>query len=90
MESRDPRRQRVDRKLGRLVSRFWAVVAFVAALAAGSFGLVLLLDGQVPAVVVLALGGVFAWLGIRAWRDPAGLGELLNRDFQKPSDDNPD
>ncbi len=65
-------------------------MAFVAALAAGSFGLVLLLDGQVPAVVVLALGGIFAWLGIRAWRDPAGLGELLNRDFQKPSDDNPD
>jgi hypothetical protein len=71
------------------VTRTWASVAFVAALAAGIFGLVSLLDGQAPGILAVALSGIFAWLGIRAWRDPAGLGALLDRDFEKPRGDRP-
>ena len=31
--------------------------------------------------LLLLLGAFFAWLGLRAWRDRATLGEALSRDF---------
>ena len=74
-----------DRTLGRLVLRFWAVVAFLGAAASTMFGAVVLLDGQpIPGILLLALGTLFLWLGRRAWRDRATLGDLLNRDFEGP------
>ena len=73
--------ERLDRTLGRLLLRTWAVVAFVAALGSAAFGIVVLRDGQLPGVVLLLLGAFFAWLGLRAWRDHATLGEALSRDF---------
>jgi Flp pilus assembly protein TadB len=75
----------IDRTLGRLVLRFWAVVAFLGAAAATIFAAILLVNGQlIPAIVLLALGTLFLWLGRRAWRDRATLGDLLNRDFERP------
>ena len=68
--------ERLDRTLGRLLLRTWAVVAFVAAV-----GIVVLRDGQLTGVVLLLLAALFAWLGLRAWRDRATLGEALSRDF---------
>ena len=73
--------ERLDRTLGRLLLRTWAVVAFFAALGSAAFGIVVLRDGQLPGVVLLLLAALFAWLGRRAWRDRATLGEALNRDF---------
>jgi len=73
--------ERLDRTLGRLLLRTWAVVAFFAALGSAAFGIVVLRDGQLPGVVLLLLGAFFAWLGLRAWRDRATLGEALSRDF---------
>ena len=81
--------ERLDRTLGRLLLRTWAVVAFVAALASAAFGIVVLRDGQLPGVVLLLLAAFFAWLGLRAWHDRATLGEALSRDFapgQAPRD----
>lgn len=72
---------RIDRALGRLLLRTWAVLAFVAALASTAFGVVVLRAGHAPGIVLLLLGGLFAWLGLRAWRDQATLGEALSRDF---------
>jgi hypothetical protein len=73
--------QKADRVLGRLVLRAWAIVAFVGAAASTAFGAIVLGNGQLPGLLLLALGAFFFWLGLRAWRDRAGLGELLNRDF---------
>ena len=73
--------ERLDRTLGRLLLRTWAVVAFFAALGSAAFGMVVLRDGQLPGVVLLLLAALFAWLGLRAWRDRATLGEVLSRDF---------
>ena len=85
MKTTDRPPQRVDQALGRAVTRFWAIVAFMAAMAGGVFGIIVLIDGQViPGLLLLALGTLFLWLGRRAWRDRAGLGDLLNRDFEGP------
>ena len=46
--------ERLDRTLGRLLLRTWAVVAFVAALGSAAFGMVVLRDGQ-PCTVDLAV-----------------------------------
>ena len=81
--------ERLDRTLGRLLLRTWAVVAFFAALGSAAFGIVVLRDGQLPGVVLLLLAAFFAWLGLRAWRDRATLGEALSRDVapgQSPRD----
>jgi hypothetical protein len=81
--------ERLDRTLGRLLLRTWAVVAFFAALGSAAFGIVVLRDGQLPGVVLLLLAALFAWLGRRAWHDRATLGEVLSRDFapgQEPRD----
>jgi hypothetical protein len=81
--------ERLDRTVGRLLLRTWAVVAFFAALGSAAFGIVVLRDGQLPGVVLLLLAALFAWLGVRAWRDRATLGEALSRDFapgQSPRD----
>ena len=73
--------ERLDRTLGRLLLRTWAVVAFFAALGSAAFGIVVLRDGQFPGIVLLLLAALFVWLGLRAWRDRATLGEALSRDF---------
>lgn len=74
-----------DRILGRLVLRFWAVVAFLAAAASALFGAIVMANGHaIPGVLVLALGALFLWLGRRAWRDRATLGDVLSRDFERP------
>ena len=74
-----------DRILGRLVLRFWAVVAFLAAAGSALFGTIVLANGHaIPGVLLLALGALFLWLGRRAWRDRATLGDVLNRDFEGP------
>ena len=81
--------ERLDRTLGRLLLRTWAVVAFLAALGSAAFGIVVLRDGHLPGIVLLLLAALFAWLGLRAWRDRATLGEVLSRDFapgQEPRD----
>ena len=75
--------QTIDRALGRLLLRFWAVLAFLGATASIAFGAVVLVNGHIPGIVLLLLGVLFLWLGIRAWRDRATLGEALNRDFEK-------
>jgi len=72
---------RLDRALGRLLLRTWAVVAFVAALGSAAFGIVVLRDGQLPGIILPLLAAFFAWLGLRAWRDRATLGKVLSRDF---------
>ena len=71
--------------LGRLVWRAWAIVAFVAAAASAAFGAVVLGNGQIAGLLILLLGALFLWLGLRAWRDRAGLGETVNRDFERPT-----
>jgi len=81
--------ERLDRTLGRVLLRSWAVVAFVAALGSTAFGVVVLRAGHAVGVLLLALAALFAWLGLRAWRDRATLGEALSRDFapgQAPRD----
>jgi hypothetical protein len=81
--------ERLDRALGRLLLRTWAVLAFLAALGSAAFGIVVLRDGQLPGVVLLLLAALFASLGLRAWRDRTTLGEALSRDFapgQAPRD----
>lgn len=77
--------QRIDRVLGRLVLRAWAIVAVLAAAASIAFGSVVLSNGQFPGLLMLLLGVFFFWLGLRAWRDRAGVGEMLNRDFERPA-----
>ena len=64
-------------------------MAFIAAVGSAAFGIVALRDGQLPGIVLLLLAARFAWLGLRAWRDRATLGEALSRDFapgQAPRD----
>lgn len=74
--------QRADRVLGRMVLRLWAVVAFVAAAASVAFGAAVLMTAPVPGVILMLLGALFLWLGVRAWRDRATLGDVLSRDYQ--------
>ena len=81
--------ERLDRILGRVLLRSWAVVAFFAALGGAAFGVVVLRAGHAVGVFLLVLAALFAWLGLRAWRDRATLGEALSRDFtpgQAPRD----
>jgi len=78
----DPVRS-VDRALGRIILRCWAVLAFLAAAAAAIFGAVVLLGGHIIGVSILLAGALFFWLGRVAWRDRATLGEVLNRDFER-------
>lgn len=73
--------ERLDHTLGRLLLRTWAVVAFFAALGSAAFGIIVLRDSQLPGVILLLLAALFVWLGLRAWRDRATLGEALGRDF---------
>ena len=74
--------QSVDKKLGRLFLRCWAVVAFLAAAAASIFAAVVLFNGHLIGVVILSAGALFFWLGLMAWRDRATLADALNRDFE--------
>ena len=76
--------QRANQVLGRLVLRAWAIVAFIAAAVSTAVGAAVLGSGQIPGVLILLLGAFFFWLGLRAWRDRAGFGEILNRDFERP------
>ena len=72
-----------DITVGRLFLRSIALVAFTASAASGLFGAVVLVRGHFAGLLSLLLGALFLWLGRRAWNDPATLGELLNRDYQK-------
>jgi hypothetical protein len=71
----------VDQALGRLLLRSWAVLAFLGAAVCAVFGVIVLVNGHFIGIVSLLLGALFLWLGLRAWRDTATLGEVLNRDF---------
>ena len=75
--------QSVDRALGRLLLRSCAVLAFLGAAASTVFGAVVLINGHFPGILILLLATFFLWIGLRAWRDRATLGEVLNRDFEK-------
>jgi hypothetical protein len=75
--------QSIDKILGRLLLRFCAVVAFLAAAAATVFAAVVLLNGHLIGVVILSAGALFLWLALLAWRDRATLAEVLNRDFDR-------
>ncbi|MEZ5276401.1 MAG: hypothetical protein R3F07_08485 [Opitutaceae bacterium] len=75
---------KVDRTLGRLCLRFCAIVAFSVAAGATVFAAVVLLNGHIVGAVILAGAALFFWLGRVVWRDPATLGEVLNRDFERP------
>ena len=75
--------QRADRVLGRLVLRTWAIVAFIAAVVSAAFGAAVLRSGQIPGLLILVVGALFFWLGLRAWRDRAGCGAMLTRDFER-------
>jgi hypothetical protein len=71
----------LDQSLGRLLWRFFAVLAFLAFAGCAVFGAIVLRAGHFPGILVWLLGALFLWLGRRAWREKAGLGESLNRDF---------
>jgi hypothetical protein len=75
--------KRLDYILGRFLLKFWAVLAFLGAAASTVFSAVVLIKGHFPGLLILLPGAFFLWLGLRAWRDRATLGELLNRDFEK-------
>ena len=83
MKNTDNPMKRLDHVLGRLLLRFWAVLAFLGAAASIVFGAVVLIKGHFPGLLILLLGAFFLWLGLRAWRDRATLGEVINRDFEK-------
>jgi hypothetical protein len=74
--------ENIDRKIGRLVLRFWAVLALLASVASIGFGVVVIDSSLFPGIILVLLGILFFWLGTRAWRDTATLGELMNRDYQ--------
>ena len=73
--------KRADRVLGRYILRFWAILAFLGAAASTVFGSFVLVKGQYPGLLMLLLGAFFLWIGLRAWKDRATLGDVLNRDF---------
>ena len=73
----------IDQTLGRLLLRIWATMAFLGGLAGILFGVFLVAKGHLPGVLGLLLGCLLIFLGVRAWRDKATLGELLNRDFER-------
>jgi len=75
----------LDHLLGRLVMRSFAVLAFLGAVAAVIFGAIVLVSGHIPGFLALLLGVLLLWLGLRAWRDDASLGDVLNRDFERAS-----
>lgn len=71
----------LDAVLGKFVLRLCAVVAFMAALASFGFGVVVVSTAPIPGILLFLLGIFFFWLGLRAWRDHATLGEILNREY---------
>ena len=85
---------KIDRTLGRIVQRFWAVLAFTASMASIVFGAIVFSTSLFAGILLILLGALFIWLGTRAWRDRATLGELLDRDYQSktktPSSQNPE
>ncbi|MBI1285556.1 MAG: hypothetical protein GC183_14685 [Thiobacillus sp.] len=85
----DPMRS-VDRALGRIILRCWAALAFLAAAAATVFAGVVLFNGHVIGVLILSAGALFFWLGRVACRDRATLGEVLNRDFERAREAEPE
>jgi predicted anti-sigma-YlaC factor YlaD len=74
--------EKIDRILGRFLTRLWAILAFIAAAASYVFCAFVVLTAPIPGVLIFLLGILFSWLGLRAWRDQAGLGELLNREYE--------
>ena len=75
----------IDGLLGRFVLRLWAVVAFMASLVSIGFGVAVISTAIFPGVLLFLLGGLFFWLGSRAWRDNGTLGAILNRDYEPAS-----
>ena len=75
--------KRADRVLGRYILRFWAILAFLGAAASTFVGLVVLFKGHFPGLLMILLGAFFLWIGLRAWKDRATLGDVLNRDFER-------
>jgi len=75
--------KRADRVLGRYILRFWAILAFLGAAASTFVGLVVLFKGHFPGLLMILLGAFFLWTGLRAWKDRATLGDVLNRDFER-------
>ena len=73
--------QKLDQSLGRLLLRFFAVLALLASAGGAVFGAIVFRNWPVQGILLWLLAALFLWLGRRAWRDRAGLGELLNRDF---------
>ncbi|HEY9036771.1 MAG TPA: hypothetical protein VIM96_08695 [Pseudomonadales bacterium] len=80
--------QSTDRLLGRFILRCCAVAAFLAAAATAVFGVMVLINGHFSGLLILSAAALFCWLGRLAWRDRAGLGDLLSRDFE-PADTKP-
>lgn len=76
---------KADKALGRLVLRFWAVIAFLASIASFIFGIMVIPTSVFPGGLAILLGSFFVWIGMHAWRDRATLGELYNRDYQSKS-----
>lgn len=74
--------EKLDKVLGRILSRILAVAAFIASAASMGFGLIVVWSSLFPGLLLFLLGALFIWLGLRAWRDRSTLGELLNRDYQ--------
>jgi len=82
--------KKIDRILGRLLTRFWAIVAFIASAACYVFCAFVILTAPIPGVLILLSGVLFSWLGMRTWRDHAGLGEVLNREYERDTQSKPD
>jgi hypothetical protein len=86
MQEDDRPVDRADRLLGRLTLKAFAIIAFVGAVGAIIFGLIVVLAGHlIPGGLSLLLAMLLFWLGRRAWQDPSTLGQLLDRDFQPPT-----
>lgn len=75
----------LDGALGRLYLRAIAVLAFLAAAGAFTFGLVVAIAGHIQAGLAFALGVIFLWLGRRAWRSQVGLARVLADEGLGPS-----
>ena len=69
---------RADQVLGRYILRFWAILAFHGAAASTVLGSVVLAKGHFPGLLMLLLGAFFLWIGLRAWKDCATLGDVLD------------
>ena len=73
--------ENLDKLLGRVVMRSFALLAFIGSVASIGFGVVVISTALVPGVLLVLLGIGFIWLGKKAWRDRSGLGEILSRDY---------